>query len=131
MSENDEAFVGRDELMELISRQIAVNETAASVADVANALSPDATILIAEIENDLVTAERFSAPRTSLGRAKIPGKNTIVERFFLRLLALIFRDQRNANAALIAALRKSLQLNIRLAADYAALRAAERTDRAK
>jgi hypothetical protein len=34
---------------------------------------------------------------------------------------LIFRDQRNTDAALIAALRKSLQLNIRLAAEYATL----------
>jgi hypothetical protein len=121
VSENTDPLLGRDELMDLIAAQVAASQTAASVAEVAAKLSPDATMLVAEIENDLVTAERFSKPRASLGRAKIPGKNTPIERLLLRLHSLIFRDQRNTDAALIAALRKSLQLNIRLAAEYATL----------
>ena len=123
MAENDGQFIGRDELIGKINAQIQASETAAVVADVADALNPDATVLVAEIESELATAERFSKPRTSIGRSKIPGRDTPLERLLLRLHALIFRDQRNANAALIAALRKSLQLNIHLAAEYARLRA--------
>jgi hypothetical protein len=122
VTESEGPLIGSDELIEKINAQIRASETAAMLAHVTPALPPDATLLVAEIEDQLLTAERFSQPRTSVGKAKIPGKNTPLERIFLRIHALIFRDQRNANLALITALRKSLQLNVHLAAEYARMR---------
>lgn len=73
----------------------------------------DVTTLAAGIENDLAAADAFSQVRTSLGAgARFFGPFVALQGFFLRLLAFVFRDQRNVNAALNGALRKSLQLNV-------------------
>lgn len=124
MRDNDESVLGSDELMRTIGEQIAANSLAPTVAASAANLQPQTTALIASIEENLATVERFSHPRTTIGGTRFFGMPVPFASLFLRLHALAFRDQRNANAALVLALRNSLQLNVQLAA---ALQAVQRT----
>ena len=116
--ENDESLLGSEELMRTIDAQIAANSLASAVAVDAANLRPQTTALVAQIEEHLATVEWFSRPRTTIGGTRFLGMPVPFASLFLRLHALVFRDQRNANAALILALRHSLQLNIQLAANF-------------
>ncbi len=119
MTENDGGVVAHDELLQNIADQIAMNSTAIAIADGTTEVAVDATAVFAEIEDDLKIAERFGSPRTSLGRL---GRRIPFSGAFLRLLALVLRDQYHANAAMVRALRRSVALNVRLASELQHLR---------
>jgi hypothetical protein len=123
VTDNDDSRIGGDALMRMIREQIATNSIASTLANGSTNLAPETMTLFAEIENDLATVDQYSRPRTSVGRTRIFGLSVPFGAFLLKLHAFIFRDQRNANAAIVQALRTSLQLNVRLAADLQALRA--------
>lgn len=114
--DGQDSFISVDELMGKIHDQIAGSSTAALISNSRNGQIPaDATTLIAGIENDINAAESFSQVRTSLGSsARFLKLAQPFQSLVLRALAFVLRDQRNANSALLAALRKSLQLNVRL-----------------
>ncbi len=120
MIEKNNAVLSADELMGKIREQIEGSTVASLLRSVGGAGLPgDITTLVAGIEDDLIAAEIASRVRTSIGRTThVLGRSRTLQSLFLRALAFIFRDQRNVNAALAAALRKSLQLNIRLAEQY-------------
>jgi hypothetical protein len=78
-------------------------------------LGADITTLVACINEALVAAESASGVRTSIGRSsRLVARVPALHDLLLRTLAFIFKDQRNVNAALVEAVRTSLQLNIRL-----------------
>lgn len=84
----------------------------------------DASTLVAGIENDLTAADTFSQVRTSLGTgSRALARLGPLHNFLLRALAFVFRDQRNVNAAFAGALRKSLQLNVRVLEECEQLKA--------
>ena len=89
-------------------------------------LSFDTVTAVASIEELLDAAESASQVRTSLGarlhRSSIlssPG----IQSLILKSFAFLFRDQRNVNAAVVDALRKSLSLNVRLCEEIDQLKA--------
>lgn len=123
MTDNDDSRIGGDALMRTIREQIATNSVASALANGSTNLAPETMTLFAEIENDLTNVDQYSRPRISVGRTRIFGLNVPFATLLLKLHAFIFRDQRNANIAIVGALRASLQLNARLAADLHALRA--------
>jgi len=103
-----------DELMAKIHEQIAAHNVPSLLAGYGG-VGADITTLVARIEESLVAAESSSQVRTSLGRSRRFLRRTpMLEDLALRVLAFLFRDQRNVNAALVEALRTSLQLNVRL-----------------
>lgn len=71
---------------------------------------------VAPVEGHVAAAARFAQVRTSFpGRfAVFPLNLPPVRRFFLKLLALMFRDQQRVNAELVAALRESVALTDRM-----------------
>lgn len=116
-------FVNVDDLMAKINDQIATRGGMARIdGDHARSTLSELTTLAAGIEADLDAAEAAAQVRTTLGRQRrLPG-GAVVQAVLLRALAFIFRDQRAVNAALIGALRRSLQLNVVLAEDVERLR---------
>jgi len=122
VTDNDDSRIGGDALMRTIRENISANSIASALANGTTNLAPETMTLFAEIENDLTTVERYSRPRNSVGRTRIFGLSVPFASFLLKLHAFIFRDQRNANFAIVQALRTSLQLNAQLAADLHALR---------
>lgn len=106
-----------NELMTKINEQISGSE-AASLLDAENAktLSADAVTAVANMESFIQYAEAAARVRTSWGSTfnRFPFNLAPFRIFFLRLLAFLFRDQRQVNIMLIDALRASLRLNIRL-----------------
>lgn len=115
-----------DALMAKVNEQIN-RSTAASLLDAegVRVLSTDAVTAVARIEAFIEAAEDASQVRTSLGRvrSRFPFNVAPLRGLFLRALAFVFRDQRQVNAALIDALRTSLQLNVRLCEQLDAMRA--------
>lgn len=106
-----------DELMGKIHEQIAAHSVPSLLSGYGG-VGADVTTLVARIEESLIAAESSSQVRTSLGRSqRLFGKVPMLEDLFLRTLSFLFRDQRNVNAALVEALRTSLQLNVRLCED--------------
>ena len=118
--------VSVDELMMKINDQIAGSRAASLLdADGARSLSADTVTAVANMEAIIQTAENVSQIRTAWGAslARFPFNILPLRAFFLRILAFIFRDQRQVNAMLIDAFRASLELNVRLCAQVDALRA--------
>jgi hypothetical protein len=116
MIEKNNPHLDVDELMTKIHERIEGSYTASLLSDATSGhVSSDITTLVAGIEVDLIAAESASQVRTSLGKSTRFVRSASFQTFVLRALAFIFRDQRNVNAALIAALRKSMHLNVRLA----------------
>lgn len=106
-----------DELMAKINEQISGSQAASLLdAEGAKTLSADAVTAVANMESSIQHAEAASQVRTSWGSSfnRFPFNLPPFRIFFLRLLAFLFRDQRQVNAMLIDALRASLRLNIRL-----------------
>ncbi len=101
-------------LMAKVHEQIGGN-FAASLVSSAGSIEADITTLVAGMEEALQAAESASAVRTSLGKSPMVRRLQPFQGLILRALAYILRDQRNVNAALIEALRKSMRLNVRLA----------------
>ncbi len=117
MIDNGNPDIDVDELMGKIHEQIAAHNVPSLLAGY-QGVGADITTLVARIEESLVAAESSSQVRTSLGRSRRFLRGTpMFEDLALRVLAFLFRDQRNVNSALVDALRTSLQLNVRLCED--------------
>ena len=117
--------VSVDELMSKINEQIA-GSRAASLLDSegVRSLTADTVTAVANMEALIQTAESASQVRTAWGAslARFPFNVLPLRAFFLRVLAFIFRDQRQVNAMLIDAFRASLELNVRLCEQIDAMR---------
>lgn len=117
MIDNGNPDIDVDELMGKIHEQIAAHSVPSLLAGYGG-VGADITTLVARIEGSLVAAESSSKVRTTLGRSqRFLSRAPALEDLFLRTLSFLFRDQRNVNAALVEALRASLQLNVRLCED--------------
>lgn len=117
MIEKGNPDIDVDELMGKIHEQIAAHSLPSLLAGSGGA-GADFTTLVARIEEALVAAENSSQVRTTLGRSRrFLRRAPMLEDFVLRVFAFLFRDQRHVNAALVEALRTSLQLNVRLCED--------------
>ncbi|HEY5257719.1 MAG TPA: hypothetical protein VIJ12_05005 [Candidatus Baltobacteraceae bacterium] len=116
MIEDVNPAIDVNDLMAKVNEQIEGRYAASLIqGSPAGGLSADVTTMVAGIEQALHAAEAASHVRTSIGRSsRLLGGSTALQGFVLRVLAFILRDQRNVNAAVVEALRKSLQLNIRL-----------------
>lgn len=117
--------VSVDELMAKINQQIAGSRAASLLdAEGVRSLTADTVTAVANMEAIIQTAESASQVRTSWGAslARFPFTIVPVRAFFLRILAFIFRDQRQLNAILIDAFRASLELNVRLCEQIDAMR---------
>lgn len=114
MIEDTNPLLNVDELMARVRAQIDAGSAASRLPVLLNSHAiSDAPTIVAGIENDLASADAFSQVRTSLGvGATSLGPFVALQGFLLRILAFVFRDQRNVNTALSNALRKSLQLNV-------------------
>lgn len=105
--ERSNSHIDVDELMAAVHRRLS------SDADTPRVSSPsDATTLAAAAENNLNSAQRFAQVRTSVGSTNRLLALPIVRALLLRVLALVFRDQRNVDNATIDAVRKLLHLNV-------------------
>jgi hypothetical protein len=110
-------------LMTKVQEQIG-GHYAASLISNSGTVEADVTALVAGVEEALQAAESASSVRTTLGRSSaLAGGLRPFQGFILRVLAFILRDQRNVNAALIEALRKTMRLNVRLAEEIDRLKA--------
>lgn len=119
MIERNNPLVDVDELMAKIHRQISgASPSLNGVAVTDGRLTSDITTLAASIENSLAAAEAFAQVRTAIGSSNRMLSSAALQSFLLRVLAFIFRDQRNVDNALLDALRKTLQLNIRLSEEH-------------
>lgn len=114
MIEKNSPVLSVDELMVKVRERIDASPTASLLRGPLNGHALlDVPTLAAGIENDLAAADAFSQVRTSLGsRVRFRGPFVALQSFLLRGLAFAFRDQRNVNAALSRAIRKSLQLSV-------------------
>jgi hypothetical protein len=125
MLENNNPFVNVEEVMAKIRAEIALRHLPQATAGEFDSLPPSTVVTIARIESSIDAAESAAHPRTTWpGRLnRFPLSNRRIQRFFLRCLAFLFRDQRKVNFAIAQALRDSLVMNARLAEQVDQLRA--------
>lgn len=126
MIANTNPAVNVNDLMAKVNERINGSAAAAYLnAEGLRVLPGDTVTAVAKMEALIQIAESSSQIRTSWGTAlrRFPFNAAPLRGFFLKVLAFIFRDQRQVNAALVDSLRASLQLNIRLCEQIDSLRA--------
>lgn len=127
MLDNNNPSVNVQELMSKVNLEVAGRHMPRRGWDgEISALPADAAATAASIESLLGMAEEKAQPRIRWsGRLnRFPFTQfPWLQRFFLKVLAFIFKDQRHVNFAILQALRESLAMSIRLAEQVDQLRA--------
>ncbi|GAC1658370.1 MAG: hypothetical protein NVS9B12_10850 [Vulcanimicrobiaceae bacterium] len=127
MLEHNNPAINVDRLMAKVRAEVSKRHFPDGTSeDVGQGLPADALATVASIESSINAAAEKSQIRTGWsGRLnRFPFNLSVgLQRFFLSVLAFVFKDQRHVNFAVVHALRESLTMNVRLAEQVDQLRA--------